>query len=138
VQPFLAHPNLILQRLEQRDVATWGGGAYSTVRNDLAAGDAALTERDYQAALARFDAAAGGLDALEKRLPEVLRERLAQAQAAFDAGRATDAQEKYSAALQLALDRVFEGRWKKGGIPELWDGRTSVRIAEVLERLLCV
>ena len=42
------------------------------------------------------------------------------------------------AALQPALDRLFEGRWKKGGIPELWDGRTSVRIAEVLERLLCV
>ena len=93
-----------LQRLEQRDVATWGGDAYSTARNDLAAGDAALTERDYQAALAHFDATAGGLDALEKRLPEVLRERLAQAQAAFDAGRATDAQEKYSAALQLAPD----------------------------------
>ncbi len=62
------------------------------------------TERDYKAALARFDAAGGGLDALEKRLPEVLRERLAQAQAAFDAGRATDAQEKYSAALKLAPD----------------------------------
>jgi UDP-N-acetylglucosamine 2-epimerase (non-hydrolysing) len=41
------------------------------------------------------------------------------------------------AALQPALDRLFEGQWKKGSIPDLWDGRTSVRIVEALERLLC-
>ncbi len=41
------------------------------------------------------------------------------------------------AALQPALDRLFEGQWKAGGIPDLWDGRTSIRIADVLERLLC-
>jgi UDP-N-acetylglucosamine 2-epimerase (non-hydrolysing) len=40
------------------------------------------------------------------------------------------------AALKPALDRLFSGEWKKGGIPELWDGRASGRIVEVLERLL--
>lgn len=40
------------------------------------------------------------------------------------------------AALKPALDRLFDGRWKKGGTPELWDGRTGERIAEILERLL--
>ncbi|MBS0307092.1 MAG: UDP-N-acetylglucosamine 2-epimerase (non-hydrolyzing) [Proteobacteria bacterium] len=40
------------------------------------------------------------------------------------------------AALRPALDRLFAGQWKKGAIPELWDGRTGGRIAEVLERLL--
>lgn len=40
------------------------------------------------------------------------------------------------AALKPALDRLFAGQWKKGGIPELWDGRTGARIAEALERLL--
>jgi UDP-N-acetylglucosamine 2-epimerase (non-hydrolysing) len=40
------------------------------------------------------------------------------------------------AALKPALDRLFAGQWKKGAIPELWDGRTGERIAEVLERLL--
>ncbi len=40
------------------------------------------------------------------------------------------------AALKPALDKLFAGQWKKGGIPELWDGRTGQRIAEVLERLL--
>ena len=25
-------------------------------------------------------------------------------------------------ALKSALDRIFSGRWKKGGIPDLWDG----------------
>ena len=34
------------------------------------------------------------------------------------------------------LDRLFEGRWKKGSIPELWDGRTGPRIVRELERLL--
>ena len=40
------------------------------------------------------------------------------------------------AALKPALDRLFAGQWKKGAIPEKWDGRTGERIAEVLERLL--
>ncbi|MBU1962844.1 MAG: UDP-N-acetylglucosamine 2-epimerase (non-hydrolyzing) [Gammaproteobacteria bacterium] len=40
-------------------------------------------------------------------------------------------------ALGPALDRLFAGQWKRGGIPEKWDGRTSVRIVAELERLLC-
>ena len=40
------------------------------------------------------------------------------------------------AALKPALDRLFAGEWKKGGIPELWDGRTSERIVSALESLL--
>jgi UDP-N-acetylglucosamine 2-epimerase (non-hydrolysing) len=38
--------------------------------------------------------------------------------------------------VEPALDTLFEGRWKTGGIPELWDGRTGERIAEILEREL--
>jgi UDP-N-acetylglucosamine 2-epimerase (non-hydrolysing) len=40
------------------------------------------------------------------------------------------------AALKPALDRLFAGQWKKGGVPDKWDGRTGERIAELLERLL--
>ena len=40
------------------------------------------------------------------------------------------------AALAPALERLFAGRWKKGAIPEKWDGRTGERIVAVLERLL--
>lgn len=40
-------------------------------------------------------------------------------------------------ALKPAMDRLFAGKWKQGGIPEKWDGRTGGRIVEVLERLLC-
>jgi len=40
-------------------------------------------------------------------------------------------------ALKPALDRLFAGQWKKGAIPEKWDGRTGERIAEVLDGLLC-
>ena len=39
------------------------------------------------------------------------------------------------AALAPALERLFSGAWKKGGIPELWDGHAAVRIVSVLDRL---
>ena len=37
-----------------------------------------------------------------------------------------------------ALDRLFAGEWKRGSVPPLWDGRTSERIVDHLERLLTV
>ena len=40
------------------------------------------------------------------------------------------------AALAPAFARLFAGQWKKGGIPEKWDGRTGERIVAHLERLL--
>ena len=40
-------------------------------------------------------------------------------------------------ALKPALDIVFDGRWKQGSVPPLWDGQTGERIAAVLDRLLC-
>jgi UDP-N-acetylglucosamine 2-epimerase (non-hydrolysing) len=39
------------------------------------------------------------------------------------------------AALGPALDRLFAGNWKKGSIPEKWDGRTGERIVAALEEL---
>ena len=39
--------------------------------------------------------------------------------------------------LKPALDRLFAGKWKTGGIPEKWDGMTGERIVEVLDHLLC-
>lgn len=38
--------------------------------------------------------------------------------------------------LKPHLDRLFAGHWKRGAIPEKWDGRTGERIALELERLL--
>ncbi|HMW18363.1 MAG TPA: UDP-N-acetylglucosamine 2-epimerase (non-hydrolyzing) [Accumulibacter sp.] len=38
--------------------------------------------------------------------------------------------------LKPALDRLFAGQWKKGSIPEKWDGQTGGRIVVALERLL--
>jgi UDP-N-acetylglucosamine 2-epimerase (non-hydrolysing) len=35
-----------------------------------------------------------------------------------------------------AVDRILAGRWKRGSIPEGWDGRASRRIVTVLERFL--
>lgn len=35
-------------------------------------------------------------------------------------------------AIKPALDKLFANKWKKGGIPELWDGKTCERIIEYL------
>jgi len=40
-------------------------------------------------------------------------------------------------ALKPSLNRLFAGKWKRGGIPEKWDGKAGERIVEVLVRLLC-
>lgn len=37
--------------------------------------------------------------------------------------------------LPPALERLFDGRWQKGDVPELWDGKTSERIVEILNKL---
>ena len=38
--------------------------------------------------------------------------------------------------LKAALDRLFAGQWRKGSIPEMWDGKSGERIMAALERLL--
>lgn len=35
-------------------------------------------------------------------------------------------------AIRPAMKKLFDGDWKKGAIPDLWDGKTSERIVEVL------
>jgi UDP-N-acetylglucosamine 2-epimerase (non-hydrolysing) len=39
------------------------------------------------------------------------------------------------AAIKPALDKLFAGEWKKGAIPELWDGHAAERIIEILAGL---
>ena len=39
------------------------------------------------------------------------------------------------AAIKPALDKLFAGEWKKGAIPELWDGHTAERIIAILADL---
>ena len=39
------------------------------------------------------------------------------------------------AAIKPALDKLFAGEWKKGVIPELWDGHTAERIIDILAKL---
>jgi UDP-N-acetylglucosamine 2-epimerase (non-hydrolysing) len=38
-------------------------------------------------------------------------------------------------AIKPALEKLFAGNWKKGGIPELWDGKTGERIVSHLLNL---
>lgn len=42
----------------------------------------------------------------------------------------------HPSALKPALDTLFDGGWKKGAIPPLWDGQTAPRIVAALETLL--
>ena len=37
-------------------------------------------------------------------------------------------------AIKPTLDKLFAGNWKKGGIPELWDGKAAERIVEFLTK----
>lgn len=39
-------------------------------------------------------------------------------------------------ALVPAMDKLFAGQWKRGAIPEKWDGRSGERITQILEQLL--
>ena len=39
------------------------------------------------------------------------------------------------AAIKPALDKLFAGEWKQGGIPELWDGHAAERIISVLAEM---
>jgi len=40
-------------------------------------------------------------------------------------------------AIAPAMKLLFSGKWKKGGIPELWDGNTGKRIVQtIIEKLL--
>lgn len=38
-------------------------------------------------------------------------------------------------AIKPTLDKLFAGEWKKGGIPELWDGKAAERIVEKLTEI---
>jgi UDP-N-acetylglucosamine 2-epimerase (non-hydrolysing) len=40
------------------------------------------------------------------------------------------------AKIMEAADRILAGGWKKGGIPEGWDGKAGERIVAVLEAYL--
>lgn len=35
-----------------------------------------------------------------------------------------------------AMERLFEGKWKRGATPEKWDGQTADRIVAILEKIL--
>jgi UDP-N-acetylglucosamine 2-epimerase (non-hydrolysing) len=39
-------------------------------------------------------------------------------------------------AIKPAMEKLFSGNWKKGGIPELWDGKTADRIVKKLLEIL--
>lgn len=37
--------------------------------------------------------------------------------------------------IRPAMEKLFAGEWKKGGVPEKWDGRAAERVVEVLLKL---
>lgn len=39
------------------------------------------------------------------------------------------------ATIKPMMDKLFGGQWKKGSIPELWDGRAAERIVEILKKI---
>jgi len=90
-----------LAALERKDVATWGGAALGDARAALAAADGAIANREFPAALASLRTAAGHVGALETQAPVVVRQLVAEGNAALDAGRTLDATQKFAAALRI-------------------------------------
>ena len=37
--------------------------------------------------------------------------------------------------IKPAMQKLFSGNWKKGSIPEKWDGKTSYRIVQIIDKL---
>ena len=37
--------------------------------------------------------------------------------------------------MEEAITKIVAGKWKKGSVPELWDGNAATRIVEVLIKL---
>ena len=42
----------------------------------------------------------------------------------------------HPANLAPAMSKLFAGKWKRGGIPEKWDGKAGQRIVEAIEMLV--
>lgn len=38
-------------------------------------------------------------------------------------------------AIKPAMEKLFSGKWKKGSIPEMWDGKTAERIVSILTKM---
>lgn len=41
-------------------------------------------------------------------------------------------------AIKPTLEKLFAGQWKKGGIPELWDGKAAERIVNIMSKMDCL
>ena len=39
-------------------------------------------------------------------------------------------------AIQVSMEMLFKGEWKKGNIPKLWDGRAAFRIVKHIKHIL--
>ena len=37
--------------------------------------------------------------------------------------------------IKAALEKLFSGKWRKGNIPELWDGKASTRIIDAVMKI---
>ncbi len=90
-----------LAALEKKDVAQWGGTTLGDARAALAAADTAAGKREFAAALEKLKSAAQQIGQLEKQVPEVVRQRLADGQAALDAGRSAEATDRFTAVLRV-------------------------------------
>jgi eukaryotic-like serine/threonine-protein kinase len=88
-------------QLEQTDAARWGTDGLAAAKARLMAGDASMDAREFAAAIEHFEAVASGLAALERQRTDVLKQLLAEAADAFDAGRSADATARFAAALRI-------------------------------------
>lgn len=91
-----------VKTLEARAVERWGGIEWKRVRDEYAAGDEAYLAGDFAGATDRYEAALEHLQPLRTRVDSVFATALADAQAAFDNGDATDAVRLFELAVAIS------------------------------------
>lgn len=102
-QDILAKLLVSKKALEAKNVAQWGAQGYDSALEKAAAGDELYKVKDFQNAIASYQAALTEMQGLDALIPDVLKGLVAQGNTAIDDGKTDLAREKFQAA--LALDR---------------------------------
>lgn len=126
-------PLLDLQfALQERGVEQWAGKEFTRVKTLATEGDALYKSRQYSDALARYKEGLAALQALEKSMPQVLENLLAQARQALDNGDAAAAQAALATAALIAPDNADIATLQKraAALPQLLPLLEQARTAE--------
>jgi tetratricopeptide (TPR) repeat protein len=92
--------------LEAKKVLTWGESGYQSALAKAAIGDELYKVKDFQNAIASYQAALDEMQSLEDLIPDVLATLVAEGNLAIDRGKTDLAREKFKAAINLDRNNI--------------------------------